>query len=916
MRTSNWMAGVAAAALSMGLVVSGTAPAQSPQAQTQAAVDARLSALATIRDKSKRIELAALDCVNYPCPERNCALGATQLRDLYELEEALDVALQAINRFDHLYGDLYVVAANSTVGTTYAIQDVRAVVRLQSFLNYVATLSSDVASVAGAITNIRASKLDFSSPGAALESLDGLYEAAKDLEDAIATTYDEAQRAYRGVDPLDDLPDDFTAVRPIANPGETFGAPVEAVSKDQLGVDINNAKSYLSDAYGVASDLAPAVKELRDIAKAGGDLNGARATELRKAIKDGLEGPVFQAASRWARGFISDQIDERRAWGQQLKAQNSIEADFQLSVLDRWVRVQDQQRDLRVTLQAVRDAKFMLQACMSQHCGPVSIPPFDMAVTINPQTGEIEAGRALDRAYGVITRVGASMPDEPCMTDVRPCGDEPTRASRIGEGASYYSGFITSGDAADFPSKRVYANCHKCQPLADQLTLVIVRMDQIDAELQEIDALKIKLDVMKTVRDAQDAGVTRQSRVVQGIQAEIDAAWTNFVGEERARLRTAQTSLDQMVQELAAMNDEIARIESKIEAEIALKDEYGTLRRRRNDLDNALATCERNACRPQTGSSAASTNDTWQIGASFGVGTLDTGGRGYLARESAGELENPFVFGDDTADVEVARVYITPTIAGFTFSADWEGFNADARGASEEDVFAAPGIDGFGLPGTGYPGALNPAGFFFANGPGDPSITGIAFENDIKGSTFGLSFPIYDEQVSDNWDIGLSLGFEVSNYDNTTAFWGSIPGFSTDFRYDTEVDVTRFAPTFGFDASYDFPTDIDLTFNIQSELSIDALNADGFDRFEVSGAVVNELQQIDLSRSEFALGTQLNIGLDYAVTDEVHFGVFAEYDGINLGVDVTRSGELNDPATLDFEHTQRVVGGVRLGVKY
>ncbi len=240
----------------------------------------------------------------------------------------------------------------------------------------------------------------------------------------------------------------------------------------------------------------------------------------------------------------------------------------------------------------------------------------------------------------------------------------------------------------------------------------------------------------------------------------------------------------------------------------------------------------------------------------------------------------------------------------FGFSAFHSSFN-DNQDLGDLNTAGA----GLGIPGTGDPMSMFPAGIFLNPGTQN-SVTNMHANFDWSatgaGFTVGTTLPL-----SSSFSVSPIVGFEFVRLAETLAFTSSIPGFMTDAGYDSEIDAFRKSLAFGARLSY-APADWMLLYYLEPMLFFDCLEYSGTDRFNLSG-FLNDAQAVDFDGGYSSLGFALAGGVTVPI-DSVKLNLGFGYERRVADVAVFRSGQLNEQSQGDPGYVDSF--NIRLGVSY
>jgi len=224
--------------------------------------------------------------------------------------------------------------------------------------------------------------------------------------------------------------------------------------------------------------------------------------------------------------------------------------------------------------------------------------------------------------------------------------------------------------------------------------------------------------------------------------------------------------------------------------------------------------------------------------------------------------------------------------------------------------------EGVGIPGTGDPMATYPAGVFFAD-PDFNDVTNIryAHDSDFRGGaiTFG------QKSYHDSHNCYVGVGFGYNRLRTVDVLTGTVDGFLTDFRYETDI-ATRSTNLFvrgGVEIPLDFWHQSiryagefsGLRLSLNGEGRANFLDAEGLDRLDLSG-FVNDSQAVRVGKDDTTFSYKLSAGLNYAPTGikglDVSLGV--QYGESDTHPVPHRSGQTGETTRIEFEQEEVFLG--------
>jgi opacity protein-like surface antigen len=231
--------------------------------------------------------------------------------------------------------------------------------------------------------------------------------------------------------------------------------------------------------------------------------------------------------------------------------------------------------------------------------------------------------------------------------------------------------------------------------------------------------------------------------------------------------------------------------------------------------------------------------------------------------------------------------------------------------------------EGVGIPGTGDPLSSFPEGVFFAN-PDFNDVTNIRYAHDADFRGGALTFGQKSFHDSHACYVGVGVGYNrLRTIDVLT---GTVDGFLTDFRYETDV-ATRNTNLFirgGVEIPLDNFWDQQLRYagefsgfrlSLNGEGRANFLDAEGLDRLDLSG-FVNDSQAVRVGKDDTTFSYKLSAGLNYAPAGikglDVSLGV--EYGESDTHPVAHRSGQTGETTRIEFEQEEVFVG--TLGTRF
>jgi hypothetical protein len=231
--------------------------------------------------------------------------------------------------------------------------------------------------------------------------------------------------------------------------------------------------------------------------------------------------------------------------------------------------------------------------------------------------------------------------------------------------------------------------------------------------------------------------------------------------------------------------------------------------------------------------------------------------------------------------------------------------------------------EGVGIPGTGDPMSTFPAGVFFAD-PDFNDVTDIGYSHhsDYRGGSIGLG----QKSTYDGFATYLGLGFGYNRLRTTDILTGTVDGFLTDFRYETDVSTrnTNLFVKGGVEVPLDDYWDQALRYAGEfsgfrlaagAEARVNFLDAEGLDRLDLTG-FVSDNQAVRIGENDTTFSYELSAGLKYAVPGvkglDISIGV--EYGESDTHPVAHRSGQTGETTRIEFEREEIFVG--TLGTRF
>jgi hypothetical protein len=300
-----------------------------------------------------------------------------------------------------------------------------------------------------------------------------------------------------------------------------------------------------------------------------------------------------------------------------------------------------------------------------------------------------------------------------------------------------------------------------------------------------------------------------------------------------------------------------------------------------------------------------------EVSVSFGAGIGERSPKPqtYLATDFGGDLTLGVVSHDrDVTDTswDVAFRY-AGEFSGFQMAPSAseiviEPFFGFSSGSSDVGLAAFdPGAGVvLGIPGTGDPSSLFPAGIALNDLVVSNDVSNIAASYDWEEIRAGLRVGVvFDPSPQVSVMPFLGLGYVHTSEHQT--FGGSVADFGLDFGYDTELELD----TFKLDLGARFEHDLGASWSVFAEpsASLNFISKGGLDTLELSG-LVNDFQRVDLDGNETLPGVKLAVGFDFepeASPFSLYVGAVAAYEPNT--VTVHRSGELGERSEADVDYS-------------
>jgi hypothetical protein len=257
------------------------------------------------------------------------------------------------------------------------------------------------------------------------------------------------------------------------------------------------------------------------------------------------------------------------------------------------------------------------------------------------------------------------------------------------------------------------------------------------------------------------------------------------------------------------------------------------------------------------------------------------------------------------------RWMTTAELFGYDFSIFSEGRDIDTT------------TEGVGIPGTGDPLSAYPAGVFFPD-PDFNDVTGIRYAHDSDFRGGAVSFG--QKSYYDSHACYVGVGFGYSRLRTIDVLTGTVDGFLTDFRYETDIATRN--PNLFVRGGVEIPLDgfweqsvryagefSGFRLSLNGEGRANFLDAEGLDRLDLTG-FVSDSQAVRVSNNDTTFSYKLGAGLSYAPTGikglDIKLGV--EYGESDTHPVAHRSGQTGETTRIEFENERAFVG--TLGTRF
>ena len=232
--------------------------------------------------------------------------------------------------------------------------------------------------------------------------------------------------------------------------------------------------------------------------------------------------------------------------------------------------------------------------------------------------------------------------------------------------------------------------------------------------------------------------------------------------------------------------------------------------------------------------------------------------------------------------------------------------------------------EGVGIPGTGDPMAVYPAGVFLANSALN-DVTGInhSHRSELDRVSLGLS------QRSE-YDCGastLGVGLSYTRVETSDRLGGTVSGFSTDFEYRTDLENAIWG--LFIEGGVEVPLDHSVWerafrpggtrsgFSLAASArgGVNFVDVDGVDRLNLSG-FLNDRQAVKVGKDDATFGYQIGVSLKYVPpgAEILELSVGGRYGESDTHPVANRSGQLNERTQIELQTEEQFIStfGIRM----
>lgn len=520
-------------------------------------------------------------CAEAKCPVvKTCAAAGRLLQELVNAEHSLDAALGALNRAgaDAAQAHNNVIAQTRITSTNLSIA--QEALGVKQYFYRLATMLFDLASVADDIKNMMDKGTTLPGDNWAAK-LDTFYETLKDFEGLAADTINAANAAA-DVKLGTDTPDAKTPMTEAT--ASALGVKPETMS------GLNDLKSNLSDAANTIDEARQALKEGKTSAK---DLLGGPLRALSKI------------AFRDLKVLVEKQMKELEKLIGDLQANLSAEERVLAGLFEQRGRIISRRDAASDALNAVRNTRGALSACMARACGlpsltrPAPLPDYyapPPGMTRTQVARHFGWGRALRDLNPKVAASAIALAERFTVEDSCPGGEGETWVDPPRE--------ETDGGTATTPRNTVTTSCIPCRPIADRIARILDQIDFLQGENANLQRLVATLPELRERLRLERQREADVKKLIDGLREAVRTgqiggrrAGFNVGGSSQQSLTLAEAKLVEVRGQVNFLEREIRRIEA-LEKQIArnLK-EIDRLHGLRRELRRALRVCEEDKCR-------------------------------------------------------------------------------------------------------------------------------------------------------------------------------------------------------------------------------------------------------------------------------------------------------------------------------
>lgn len=658
MRRSIQASAACAAALALAMGQAGPAAAspaapvrpQDPPAAPPPSAPATAAQLNEAAARARALA-AASNCDGMECPRYDCARLSAQMQQLIDLETWLEEHLKATNAASGAYGAHYASLRGQSHVTHANLTNAQGAIILHRMLHDIGSALLDLASITDFIQNWK--DMDENS---LLARADSIYETAKDTESLMNTLRENLTNIEREINASGSIAPgvmDTLVAYGVVQPGATT---------EQVKAGLNDMISQVTDAINVAKDIHETYKKVKET-------GGTARDAMRELNRKGSFRSIGQMVGRIAKGVSSRVLEERRANERAQIEALSAEAGVQAGFYLEWMEVEASRAANLAALDAVREAKAAVGACLAKGCGAASFvrPPVPNFTTTAAGQTTYNWGPAMTQmAARIVTATGA-LDVGGAVTDQQPCPAAGPRPATALPGPAL--GLLND-------QTRQTTRCPACQRTADEINRLRARRAWL---IEEHSRIMADLD-----RAAQLGG--ERNRLMAEAEALnrqiVDGRIGGTGGERRVNVAAARAEVDAKLARVTALRLEVERLRSREAEFIAMGQEIVELNGRLDQLGQQLVICESRECPPAQPLPRTQLRRPEAVG-TFGHGELRLPGTGIGFQRESGSDERFGGLGPRTVPIESFGLHLYPWERGrwtLGFSALYGQGDETARG--------------------------------------------------------------------------------------------------------------------------------------------------------------------------------------------------------------------------------------------